>query len=277
MKIIAVDDEALALENMINAIRACRPDAEIYGFHSGEETLSFIENLRQPMDAAFLDIEMRSLNGIELAEILKERYPMINIIFSTGYQKYMDKAFRMHASGYILKPVTKEKVRYELDDLRHSSSDFRGHHIRIQTFGNFEIFVDQRPLQFRYRKTKEMLAYLVDCKGAMCSMGELSGILWEDASPEQHRSYLKNLRADLLSVFREAGCESFIVRSRGMLGIVPALADCDFYNWISGTPSPKDTYHGEYMNQYSWGEITNGSLEMELQNRKAKVIEADNV
>lgn len=277
MKIVAVDDERIALESIVSAIRHCEPNAEICGFSSGEALLAHVREREEPIDVAFLDIEMRTTNGLELAERLKRKYPLVNIIFSTGYEEYMNRAFRMHASGYILKPVTREKVRYELSDLRHRPDGTKSRRMRIQTFGNFEVFVDDRPLRFRYRKTKELLAYLVDCRGAMCSLGEISGVLWEDAPPEQHRSYMKNLRADILSTFKEIGCEDVLVRSRGMIGIVPSLVDCDYFNWISGKPGSNDTYHGEYMNQYSWGEITNGSLEMEQQHRKQAMRTADGI
>lgn len=63
---------------------------------------------------AFLDIDMRGTNGMELAKRLKENQPKINIIFVTGYSEYMGDAFSIHASGYVLKPPTKEKIELEI-------------------------------------------------------------------------------------------------------------------------------------------------------------------
>lgn len=70
-------------------------------------------------DVAFLDIQMRSMTGLELAKQLKERQPNVNIIFVTGFSEYTGEAIQLHASGYIEKPVTEEKIRRELDNLRH--------------------------------------------------------------------------------------------------------------------------------------------------------------
>ena len=53
---------------------------------------------------------MNQMNGIVLAKRLKEIYPQINIVFVTAYSKYTDEAFSLHASGYIYKPVTKDKI-----------------------------------------------------------------------------------------------------------------------------------------------------------------------
>ena len=65
MKIIALDDEELALEGLMDAIRACAPNAELHGFSYAEDVLEYLED--HTCDVAFLDIEMAGLNGMELA------------------------------------------------------------------------------------------------------------------------------------------------------------------------------------------------------------------
>ena len=69
-----------------------------------------------PADIAFLDINMRGMTGVELAKKLKDLCPKINIIFVTGYEEYKGDAMDLRASGYILKPVTKEQIDKELTD-----------------------------------------------------------------------------------------------------------------------------------------------------------------
>ena len=61
-------------------------------------------------DLALLDIDMPMMNVIELALRIKEKSPDTAIIFITGYSNYAVAAFRVCASGYLLKPVTKEKL-----------------------------------------------------------------------------------------------------------------------------------------------------------------------
>lgn len=266
MKIIAVDDESLALKAVALAIRRARPGSVVETFQDAEAALR--EAKMSPPDVAFLDIEMRAMNGIELARQLQTFNPRVNIIFTTGYSEYTAQAFEMHASGYIFKPVTVEKVRRELNALRFAVPEDEPvpePRLHIRAFGNFEAFVDGVPVQFLYGKTKELLAYLVDRNGALCSNRELSAALWEDSLPGQHASYLKSIRSDLLTTLSKLGCEDVFVRVRGGMAILPDRVVCDYYEYLHSAEQPENmpretVYRGEYMSQYSWAEVTNSSL-----------------
>lgn len=255
MNILAVDDKKMPLEALAEAIRRAEPEAEIHGFRSGAEVLAY--SGLSSCETAFLDIDMRDMNGIQLAKKLKLKNPRINIIFATGYSEYAIDALELHCSGYLMKPITAEKVRCELDNLRYPAQRSESKRVRFQTFGNFEVFIDGKPINFKYDKTKEMLAYLVD-RGTLCTNGEIMAVLWEE---EVSSSYIRMLRKDLLDVFREAGCGEIFVQQRGKLGIVPEKVECDYYDWQTGLPQALNAYRGEYMSQYGWGEFTRGSLE----------------
>ncbi len=261
MRILVIDDEKIALEGMERILHKLIPDAELVLYQNVLKALDEITGSHY--DVAFLDIEMRGMNGTELAALLKEKIPGINIIFATGYDDYVKKAMELHASGYIMKPVTEEKVAKELADLRYPVvRDENRKTLRIQAFGNFEVFLGDEPLHFQYTKTKELLAYLVDRQGALCSNGELMGILWEDdANPDRRISYLRNLRADLSGILQKAGYGDLLVRQRGSIGIVKEKVNCDYYEYLSGNPEARQKYRGEYMIQYSWSEFTQARLD----------------
>lgn len=262
MTIIAVDDEKIALEGLVEAIENVVPDADVYGFRDAKMALDFVSN--HFCDVAFLDIEMRNVNGIELARRVKISNPRVNIIFATGYDEYMSQAFLLRASGYVMKPITQEKIKQELDNLRNPVSVSEKKQIRVQTFGNFEVFYGDEPIKFQYSKTKEMLAYLIDRNGALCTNGELIGILWEDEENSKgHISYLKNIRKDLISTLEQYGQEGVVIRQRGKIGIATKKIQCDYFDWLTGTPNGINGYRGEYMNQYTWSEFTHGVLEKE--------------
>lgn len=253
MKIIALDDEELALEGLMDAIRASAPNAELHGFSYAEDVLAFIEDYA--CDVAFLDVEMAGLNGVELAEQLKLRNPEVNIIFATGFSSYQGSAFDIHASGYLMKPITAEKVKKELDNLRRPVPESK--RMQVRCFGNFEVYLDGAPLEFKYQKTKELLAYLVDRKGALCTNGEIIANLFGD---DNHDAYLRSLRKDLLDTLETAGSADIVKQQRGRLGIVPEAIRCDYYDWCAGKRMG-NTYLGEYMAQYSWSEYTNAALQ----------------
>lgn len=253
MNIIAVDDEELALEGLLEAIRKVAPEAEVHGFSCPEDALAFADS--HPCAVAFLDVEMAELDGVEMAEQLKVRNPDVNIIFATGFEQYRGAAFDLHASGYLTKPITAEKVRRELAELRRPLPE--GKRIRVRTFGNFEVYLDGKPMVFMYSKTKELFAYLVDRKGALCTNGEIIATLFQDE--ENHNSYLRSLRKDLMDTLDGAGCGAVLERQRSQLAVVPEQIDCDYYDWCAGRRG-EILYCGEYMAQYSWGEYTNAML-----------------
>ena len=78
MVIIAVDDERLAVDSIIKSIRSVVPGAEVYGFRSGVSALDFLES--HPVDVAFLDIEMRDMNGMDLAAQIRRRFPRMSFL-----------------------------------------------------------------------------------------------------------------------------------------------------------------------------------------------------
>ena len=189
MRILVVDDERHVLEGIVHTISQVLTDSEIMPFKNPIEALEYAKEYL--CDIAFLDIEMRGINGIELARKLKGIHSKTNIIFVTGYSQYANEAFALHASGYLMKPITKEDVANELNNLRNAISQYTQKRVRVQTFGNFEVFIDNKAVKFRYNKTKELFAYLIDRNGAMCSNEQLEAVLWEDEVSTSKKSYFK--------------------------------------------------------------------------------------
>ena len=155
MKLVAVDDAPLVLDVLVKAIRKAEAGCEVQGFVRSRDALAAVQDGLRP-DAAFLDIEMAGMNGLELAMRIRAISNHTKIIFVTGYPQYALEAYSIHARGYLLKPPTAENVRSELDELKCPPLHVNGR-IRAQTFGNFEIFVDDKPLHFSLSKTKELL------------------------------------------------------------------------------------------------------------------------
>ena len=254
MKLLAVDDEIIALEGLVKSIKEADSTAKVYAFRFSDEAIKFMET--NTCDVAFLDIEMYGINGVNLANILLQMNPNINIIFSTGYGNYRDVAFDIHASGYIVKPITPEKVKKELLNLRKPVQLVNK--LQINVFGNFEVYFDGSPLKFKYSKSKELLAYLVDRRGAMCSVSEVIAVLFED--DDDHKTYFKSIRKDLIDSLVHVGCGDAIVVQHGRLGINKENVYCSFFDLLDGKINLKDVYNGEYMTQYSFAEYTNANL-----------------
>ena len=114
--IMIVEDEAVILKGFVRILSDTLPDVQAFGFQTGTEALAYAESNR--IDVAFLDVELFGESGVNLAEKLTALHPRVNIIFLTGHTAYMGEAWKMHCSGYILKPLTPEKIRHEIAHLR---------------------------------------------------------------------------------------------------------------------------------------------------------------
>lgn len=258
MNIIAVDDERHALNRIRKAIQSAAEDADVALFASAEDALQYAGKNR--VDVAFLDIEMAGMNGLMLAKRLKEIYGATNIIFVTGHSKYGADAFGVRASGYVMKPVNPGHVARELQHLRDPVV-LRDKGVRIQCFGHFEIFVDGTPLSFGRAKSKEVLAYLVDRRGASIGEREIAAILWEDEPYDRSKQkQLHIIIAEMLRSLKAAGASGLILNRRGLYAVDASGISCDYYDYMKGCAEAVNLYRGEYMTNYSWAEFTAGLL-----------------
>lgn len=256
MNILIVDDERLVLENTSALVKRVFPNDTIHTFQFAKDALGFLEH--QKVDIALLDIAMPEMSGIQLAKQCKMLCPLMNVLFVTGYSDYALDAFKVHASGYLLKPLREMDLRNELEHLRFpliQVDEMNG--LFIQCFGNFEVFFNGKPLKFKYSKTKELLAYLIDRNGARVSSGEAIGILWEDKPISLSlKSQWRNCVADLLMQLKRINKVDVIIKSRDFIAVDTNLVSCDYYRFLSGDSNAVNQFRNEYMEQYSWSEFT---------------------
>ncbi|MBE6972275.1 MAG: response regulator [Ruminococcaceae bacterium] len=261
-RFLAVDDERLALADMTNALERACPDGEISAFTSPTAALEAVRAGRIRPEVAFLDIQMRGWTGLQLATELRRLQPEIEVVFVTAFSQYALESYALHARGYLLKPVTEQAVREELDVINgtvRSTGDPKV--LQVNCFGNFEVFRAGTPLVFPRAKAKELFAYLVCRNGAGCTTREIAAALFED---REYDSSLKNqmetFKSSLMKCLREAGCEDVVVKSHNSIGVVPEKLDCDYYRFLAGEAKALAAFAGEFMGQYSWAEPTAGAL-----------------
>lgn len=260
MTAICVDDEPLVLQLTLSLFRDLPRFSEVEGFAGALEALDWLEN--HTPDIALLDIDMPGMNGLELAARIREMHPDTAIIFLTGYSEYALDAFQLHASGYLMKPINREKLAAEVEYALSGKNRPSSSNVFAKTFGNFDILVDGRPLFFKRSKSKELLAYLVDRHGGNVSRPEAFAVLWEDvfydrAMQKQMDVVVRSLRATL----EEAGIgEIFEIRS-GWMRILPEKMDSDLFRFLNGDRDTIQEYRGEYMSAYSWASQTEAYLD----------------
>ena len=261
MRIFAADDEPLALEMLAGAIADAAPDALVETFLKPSALLAAAAV--RPADVAFLDIRMRGMTGVALAKRLKELLPGLNIIFVTGYEEYVVDAMAMHASGYIRKPVTAQKIKAELSDLRRPVEPMEKKLLRFRCFGNFDVYrPDGTAVRFERAKAKELLAYLVYRVGTSCSVKEIAAALFEDGTyDKKQQGYVQKIISSMMQTLKSVHAEAVIVKTYNSLSVDVSLVDCDYYRFASLDAAAVNSYSGEFMAQYAWAEFAIGYLE----------------
>ena len=264
MLFFVVDDEPIALKASGTVVQAAYPEAEIMLFHSAKAALCAISDQKIKPDVVLSDIEMPGANGLDFAVCLKRLSPHTRIIFVTGYSQYALDAFRIHAHGYILKPMTIERVKEgcsQFIEVEHDRVSSTPDKLQIRCFGYFEVFWKGKPLLFSRKQTKELFAYLIDRKGDTCTSEEIATVIWEDeADLKKIKTRVRTLISDLRHTLEEIGMDELLVRRSGRVAIQKDLVECDYYRMLEGDMEAVNVFEGDYMVQYSWAELTAGRL-----------------
>ena len=219
---IAVDDEILMLGALTKAIKASPDISAVTNFTSCEDALEFIKS--NSVDIAFLDINMRGMGGLSLAEKIIGFCPDCKIVFCTGYEEYAIPAFKLHASGYLLKPVSAEDVQTEINNIKGIRKKEKP--LEVRCFGNFEVYANGQKLIFKRSKTKELFAFLVDRNGAGVTVSEIGVALWDNDEEQKNQNYIHQLFRDLRQSLETIGMD-------GILRELIILIQSTPRNWIA--------------------------------------------
>ena len=259
MHMIAVDDEHLVIEDLEYIVQEIEEIETFHGFSNPTEALDFLEN--NPVDLAFLDIEMPVMSGLELAKKIGAVSPKTAIVFLTGFKEYAFEAFGVNAIGYILKPFSEEMVLAEIKKaqqfLPQAEPEVQKGKPYIHTFGHFDVFIGDKPVHFSSAKSKELLALLVDRRGGAVTTEDAVSMLWpnrpyEESVQSLFRKVLKSLRTALA----DADISDIFIDARNQRSVDMSKFDCDLYALIRGEESAKTTYNGSYMQGYAWAKPT---------------------
>lgn len=112
IKALIIEDEQLAVDYLKTAIRQVRPDIEIIGIlDSVESAVAWFKNNASP-DLIFLDIQLSDGLSFEIFSHVDIKCP---IIFTTAYEEYAIKAFKVNSIDYLLKPIRNEELLKAID------------------------------------------------------------------------------------------------------------------------------------------------------------------
>lgn len=116
MKIIIVEDEKAAVRNLKALLQEVKPDAEVEGtLDSITAVLDWFSTHPMP-DMLFLDIHLADGSAFEIFDHLDITCP---IVFTTAYDEYALRAFKVNSIDYLLKPIGREDIENAFRKLEH--------------------------------------------------------------------------------------------------------------------------------------------------------------
>jgi len=279
---IVVDDENAAL-NRFDRIASKDQRIVIDGkFLYAEDAVAFIKE--HPVDIAFLDIEMPEINGLELAERLMEIDPYIRVIFVTAYNQYALDAFRVHAIGYLLKPLDSQAFTEQVDLLSRRYSQRLEKNAKIplvvRCFGRFAVYAEDEnasSIRWKTAKAEELFALLIHYQGRIKPKEYLIDVLWPELEPEKSVNLFRVTCTYLRTALAEKGFSDILVREFDGYKINTGMVDCDLFRFrpevrsISSLKTEElnelsDLYSGEYLEgkPYEWAVGTRTQLESDF-------------
>lgn len=244
MKVIVVDDEMSALHAFLNEIiEEYDVDYKFYKDDAASVCKYVAENR---VDAAFLDINMPKINGVELAEKLSDIATSLKIVFTTGLsvtEEDLPPVVRKHTVGFLYKPYNVAKLGILLSKIQNKKRV-----LKVEMFDSFDCFVDSNKIKFSSSKSKEHFALLLAYNGKTLTMGDAIAHLWPDSTTDKgkilYRDAVWRLRKTLESV--EIPCVEW---QRAKLDIDKSLVSCDYWDYLL---TGEGNYFGEFCKQYDW-------------------------
>jgi two-component system LytT family response regulator len=210
IKAIIIDDEEHCVTALKNDIKMFCPDISISdSCYSGKDgILSIRKNLP---DLVFLDIEMPGMNGFEMLEIL-DRNINFQIIFTTAYDQFAVKAFKVSAVDYLLKPIDGDDLINAVLKARKSLTNDHSHTNITNLLHNSKASVDKTKIALPNRDGYDFItvSQIIYCKanGAYTniilsgnkslllskSLGETEQMLPEKFFERIHHSVIVNIK-----------------------------------------------------------------------------------
>lgn len=112
MRVLIVEDETAAYENLVDILGEVSYDIQIVGnTESVTQTIHWLQSNPAP-DLIFMDIHLSDGSAFTIFDKMELETP---IIFTTAYDRYAIEAFKVNSIDYLLKPVKVEDVKQALD------------------------------------------------------------------------------------------------------------------------------------------------------------------
>ena len=233
MKAIIIDDEEHCSAALRNDLKMFCPEVSVADVcNSAKEGMLSIR--RHQPEVVFLDVEMPWMNGFELLEAIGE--PTFRVIFTTAYDHFAARAFRISAADYLLKPIDSsdlvdavKKLAQQpaaplsnlLDNIHHPAGRQK---VAVPTRDGYE-FVPADSILYCQAEGSYTTLVLQDGRRLLLSrsLGEMEQALPEGLFIRIHHSHLANLNH--ISQFRKNDGAAVLMANGDELTVSKARRD----------------------------------------------------
>ncbi|MBU5354685.1 response regulator [Paenibacillus barcinonensis] len=231
MRVVIVDDERLAIMRLQHILEGIEEVEVVATYTNYSELLNDFPRL-QP-DAAFLDIDMPGMNGLELAANLQGMELDTEIVFITAYDQYALDAFRVNALDYLLKPVDEIALRNTIHRIfkrkERAPAKKKESTARIQCFGHYIVsrLSDGSPVDFPTAKAEELLAYFLIHRDTSLSKWSICESLWPEHEPQKAEQNLHTTVFRMKKTLLDNGIQIQLSSKKGFYHF-QLLESCDY-------------------------------------------------
>ncbi len=111
-------------------------------------------------------------------------------------------------------------------------------------------------MKFSRTKSKELLAYLIDCAGFPVTTKDICRTLYEVDLDKQMSKNISRIIIGLIDDLKNEGYDGVVIKQNRQVYIDKSKVSCDIYDAMDGDVRAINAYKGEYMIEYSWAEIS---------------------
>lgn len=190
MKILIVDDEALALSRLKRMLNTLGYE-EIVEADNAQSALEAVKETH--FDLVLLDINMPQTSGLELGYELRYQQEDLAIIFQTAHDEHALKAFDIGAVGYLVKPFSMEQLQQSIERVKLETKSDKSFRLMSKNGENYYLF---KPEDIYYVKADLSEVMLRSAKGFSYYPHKISDLekkLVGHDFVRIHRSYLINI------------------------------------------------------------------------------------
>ena len=243
----------------LNVVHTARARRSIRDFLRSEQTNinAAGEELLQSYFKEF-DVEYtpENVEKIETATLTKSRDEFWNNIVTHKISKNKIRKILAMKQPKELAEFQK-KIEEEISDLRFPIVPKNDALLKVQCFGNFDVFTpDGTPVHFERSKSKEVFAYLVHRHGSSCTIKEIAAALFEDEPYDsKQQAYVQKIMSAMMKSLKKVGAQKTVNKSYNSLSVNVNTLDCDYYRFADLDAGAVNAYQCEYMSQYYWADF----------------------